>query len=98
MAAKYLQSTVTGVVHPYSEPAMKCADFRLMAPAECAEYEASLGVSRPAEAEPAPEPKPEPVFEEVHVETSFSPEPEEVEEVEEVSEEDTKVSGVLEDI
>ncbi len=80
MAARYLKSLTTGVVLPYSEAALKTADIRLMEPSECAEYEASLGISReeavPA-AEPniehveltpppapAPEPKPEPVAEE----------------------------------
>lgn len=50
MAGKYLKSLVTGVVLPYNEPALKCADLRLMEPAECEEYEASL--------KPASAPKP----------------------------------------
>jgi hypothetical protein len=49
--AQYLKSLVTGVVLPYNEPALKCADIRLMEPAECEEYEASLGST----ADPSPD-------------------------------------------
>jgi hypothetical protein len=51
--AQYLKSLVTGVVLPYVPASLKCADIRLMDPAECAEYEASL--NKPvAEAAPTP--------------------------------------------
>jgi len=52
MAGKYLKSLTTGVVLPFNEPALKSADIRLMEPAECEEYEASLGIN----AAPAPKP------------------------------------------
>lgn len=42
--AQYLKSLITGVVLPYNVAALKSADIRLMDPAECAEYEASMGV------------------------------------------------------
>lgn len=41
---QYLKSLITGVVLPYNVAALKSADIRLMDPAECAEYEASMGV------------------------------------------------------
>lgn len=52
MAGKYLKSLVSGVVLPFNEAALKCADLRLMEPAECEEYEASMGINA------APPPKP----------------------------------------
>ena len=69
MASRYLKSLATGVVLPYNEAALKSAGIRLMEPAECAEYEASIGLN-PAEAAP------EPVFEEVVITTADTPQPE----------------------
>jgi hypothetical protein len=63
MAAKYLKSLTTGVVFGFNEAALKNAEMRLMDPAECEEYERSLGtpVAKP---EPTPEVAPEPAPEE----------------------------------
>ena len=66
MASKYLKSLVTGVVLPYSEAALKSADIRLMEPAECEEYEASVGgVAAPVEPPVVEAVAEEPVVEEV---------------------------------
>jgi hypothetical protein len=91
MAAKYLKSLVTGVVLPYNEPALKSADIRLMEPAECEEYEASLVAQEEGNTPVTAKPE----FEEVVVETSFSPPPDESERQKEASE-DEKVMAALE--
>jgi hypothetical protein len=72
---------MTGVVLPYSEALAKSADVAPMTPAECDEYEASMGVtpapSAPVVEEPAPVVE-EPVFENVVVEDVAPPEVDEV--------------------
>ena len=69
MASKYLKSLVTGVVLPYNEAALKSADIRLMEPAECKEYEASVGgVAAPVEPPVVEAVAEEPVVEEPVVE------------------------------
>jgi hypothetical protein len=61
--ARYLKSLVTGVVLPYVPASLKSADIRLMDPAECAEYEATLNkpaVAAPVAPTPAVETLPDP--------------------------------------
>ena len=95
--ARYLKSLQTGVVLPYSEALAKSADVAAMTAAECAEYEASMGVtpsvvqdSAPVVEEPAPvEEAPvqlaeEPEFEEVVFESPAIEEDETPPEVDEV--------------
>lgn len=96
--ARYLKSLQTGVVLPYSEALAKSADVAAMTAAECAEYEASMGVtpsvvvqdSAPVVEEPAPVeevPVPvaeEPEFEEVVFESPAIKEDETPPEVDEV--------------
>lgn len=61
MAARYLKSLSTGVVLPYVEATLLNAKVREMTPAECEEYEASIGVSNSPPPAPEPVAEPEPV-------------------------------------
>lgn len=100
--AQYLKSLVTGVVLPYVEQSLKSADVRLMEPAECAEYEASIGLTSdpsPDVVEPTvtaePVVEPEPVVEEPVVETVVEEVTTSEMEVTDISEGPSDVEGVL---